>query len=55
MPQWSQRGAGCLTRPLHTPLSTEKTLLGQMHTSVGQMRATKFGQMQLSQFPIPHL
>ena len=33
-------------RPLHTPLSPEKTLLGQMHTSVEQMHTIKFGQMQ---------
>ena len=40
---------------LYTPLSSEKTLLGQMHTSVGQMHTlvgqmhtTKFGQMQIS-------
>ena len=35
-------------RPLHTLLSSEKTLLEQMYTLVRQMHTTKFGQMQLS-------
>ena len=46
MSQWSQRGQDASPkRPLHKPLSSEKTLLGQMHTS-------KFGQMQLPRLKI---